>query len=168
MDKRQSSSNYALLVLILVTTWLLPITYVLSDILAFADYLLPVWVSSIGTVSTIAGLWLICRAHVDLGRNWSPVVAAHSEHPLKTDGVYKYVRHPMYLAFFIFHGSQALFIHNLIACALAPVTMVIMYVLRIREEEKLMHDVFGDEYVDYCSRTGCLVPKISSYGSAST
>lgn len=165
IEKREVSGDRPFLAIILATCFLLPTAYLLSSVLAFADYTLPGWASAIGAILAVLGLWLIWRSHADLGRNWSAVVSAHSEHTLVTEGLYKYVRHPMYVSFFVFYVSQALLIHNWIAGALAPVSIVVLYFIRAGEEDKLMRDTFGAEYDEYCSRTGSVIPKLTTYGS---
>ncbi len=41
-------------------------------------------------------LWLMWRAYADLGRNWSPKIEIGEGQKLVTDGVYRYIRHPIY------------------------------------------------------------------------
>jgi protein-S-isoprenylcysteine O-methyltransferase Ste14 len=36
-----------------------------------------------------------------------------------------------------------------------------MYLLRIPQEEQMMIDTFGEEYQEYMSRTGRVIPKFS-------
>jgi len=56
----------------------------------------------IGIVVAIVGLWLFWRAHADLGRNWSQTLDIHGDHQLITQGVYHFIRHPMYAAGWLF------------------------------------------------------------------
>ena len=51
---------------------LLPLTYLVTPLFRFADYILPDWATAIGAAVQVPFLWLFWRSHVDLGRNWSP------------------------------------------------------------------------------------------------
>ena len=50
-----------------------------------------------------------------LGRNWSITLEIRDSHRLVTDGLYRYVRHPMYTSFWLWAIAQALLIPNWIA-----------------------------------------------------
>jgi protein-S-isoprenylcysteine O-methyltransferase Ste14 len=73
---------------------------------------------------------------------------------LCTTGAFKYVRHPLYAAFLsIFNFGLAIRLNSCIfilyAALLHPLWhFVVMY------EERLMIDIFGEEYVEYQKRTG--------------
>ena len=78
---------------------------------------------------------------------------------LCTRGPFRYFRHPMYAAWvsFISMGVALLFnswVYVFWALLLHP----IWHVLAAREE-KIVEDVFGDEYRHYAARTGRFVPR---------
>ena len=52
--------------------FLLPLLYIFTPWLDFANYTLPGWAGLIGVFLLIAAVWVFWRAHADLGRNWSP------------------------------------------------------------------------------------------------
>src|SRR4029079_16000844 len=62
----------------------------------------------LGPVTQCAALWLFRRSHVDLGRNWSISLEVRDHHALVKDGVYQFVRHPMYSSFFLLGVAQIL------------------------------------------------------------
>jgi protein-S-isoprenylcysteine O-methyltransferase Ste14 len=74
-----------LLTLLSIGGLLLPLIYIFTGWLAFADYTAPVWVVGVGVVIMAVGLWLFWRAHIDLGRNWSNSLDIHTEHRLITE-----------------------------------------------------------------------------------
>jgi protein-S-isoprenylcysteine O-methyltransferase Ste14 len=105
-------------------------------------------------------LWLFWRSHADLGDNWSVSLEVRKEHRLITDGVYRFIRHPMYAAIFLFSLAQALLLPNWLAGWSALATFTVMYLVRTPREERMMCKVFPEEYREYMERTGRLFPRL--------
>ncbi|MEC6999716.1 protein-S-isoprenylcysteine O-methyltransferase, partial [Brucella abortus] len=59
--------------------------------------------------------WLFYASHKQLGKNWSVSLDIRREHKLVTDGLYRYVRHPMYLSFWLWAIAQFFLLPNWIA-----------------------------------------------------
>ena len=106
------------------------------------------------------GLWLFYRSHADLGTNWSITLEVREQHHLITQGVYRSVRHPMYLALALYSVGQALIIPNWVAGPSNLVAFAILFALRIRAEERMMVEGFGAEYAAYSMRTKRLIPGV--------
>jgi len=138
---------------------LLPLISIFSSWLSSADYQLPAPLSMMGAVIFIAGLWLLWRSHVDLAKNFSPSLFIRNNHSLITNGIYKRIRHPMYLSFFLWALGQALLIQNWIAGPLGLVAFYQIYLFRVDREEQQLIEYFGDEYREYQKKTGRLFPK---------
>ena len=83
--------------------------------LDIADHHRPTWVGWIGVALFAVALWLLWRAHVDLGRNWSPTLQVMEQHALVTRGIYGTIRHPIYAAHWLWAIGQALLLPNWIA-----------------------------------------------------
>ena len=81
-------------------------------------------------------------------------------HRLVTRGVYRYVRHPMYSAFFLWAVAQALLLANWIAGPAGLAGFGTLFALRMPREERMMKEKFGDEYRAYEARTHRIVPGI--------
>ena len=141
---------------------LIPIVYVFSTMLDFADYPLPDWLAWAGVVLFALAIWLLWRSHHDLGRNWTVTVALHHEHELITGGVYKFMRHPMYSAHLIWAIAQIMILHNWIAGYSFLIAQIPFYFLRIKNEEAMMLEQFGAVYKAYMQKTGRLFPKLRS------
>ncbi|NJN83354.1 MAG: isoprenylcysteine carboxylmethyltransferase family protein [Caldilineaceae bacterium] len=144
---------------------LLPLLYLLTGWLAFADYTLPTWAGWIGVVLFTAGVWLLWRSHVDLGDNWSGSLEVRQAHTLVIWGVYRHIRHPMYAAHILWAMGQPLLIQNWLAGWLALFAIVPLVILRIPVEEELMLNRFGAHYAAYSKQTGRLLPKFGPRGS---
>lgn len=139
---------------------LTPLFYMLTDWLDFANYDLPTWAGWIGAVTFAIALWLLWRSHADLGRNWSVTVETKERHTLVTNGVFGYIRHPMYAAHWLWGIAQALLIQNWMAGLASLVVFLPLYLLRVPREERMMLEQFGEEYRKYMNRTGRVIPRL--------
>ena len=126
---------------------LLPIVWSVSPALSFADYPTRVAPVTAGLPLYALGLWLFYRSHADLGTNWSQTLELKADHSLVTAGVYRRIRHPMYLACLIFGAGQALVASNFLAGPSFASGMALLVALRVPHEERMMLDQFGDEYL---------------------
>jgi len=77
-----------------------------------------------------------------------------------TNGIYKKIRHPMYL------GSLILFLGICLLCSNWKISICLTYLSlqfildRIDREERMMVFTLGKQYVDYMKRTKMLIPFI--------
>ena len=77
---------------------------------------------------------------------------------ITTSGPYRFVRHPMYSAFWLLACAQAALIPNWVAGFSGIVGWGILFFMRVGREEQLMTDTFGDEYRAYMGRTKRVIP----------
>ena len=155
-DRRES----LLIVIMAIGTMILPILYLFTPFLGFADYQLPGYVPWIGAMLMVIALWLFWRSHADLGKNWSRTLEIQEGHQLITHGLYRSIRHPMYTSIALFSLAQGLMLENWLAGWSALVAFAILYFVRIPHEERLMSEFFGQEYSESMSKTGRLFPRI--------
>ena len=139
---------------------LLPLLYIFSPWLNFANYQLPLYLNILGTVLVIPAALLFYRSHADLGRNWSVSLEIREEHTLVTHGIYKHIRHPMYSALWIASLCQPLLLQNYIAGLSGMDGFGLLYFFRVAREEQMMEDQFGEDYLDYKKTTYRLIPKL--------
>jgi protein-S-isoprenylcysteine O-methyltransferase Ste14 len=137
---------------------LIPLIYVFSSALDFAEYDLSNWLGWIGTLFFGLAILLLWRSHADLGRNWTPTLGIRDKHRLVTDGVYKHIRHPMYASHLLWAIAQVLMLHNWIAGYSFLVVILPQYLLRVKNEEYMMLEQFGEDYREYMKRTGRIIP----------
>jgi protein-S-isoprenylcysteine O-methyltransferase Ste14 len=148
---------------LLVFAWvgfLVPLIWLASPVLSFAEYRLGIGPLVAGVMCFAIGLWLFYRSHADLGTNWSITLEVREQHRLITQGVYRRIRHPMYLALVLYSVGHALVIPNWVAGPSNLIAFTILFALRVRAEEKMMADEFGDDYTAYSARTKRLVPGV--------
>jgi protein-S-isoprenylcysteine O-methyltransferase Ste14 len=158
-QSRRGALEAALLTLAWIS-FFLPLLWVTTPFLAFADYpLLPLPFAA-GVACLALGLWLLHRSHRDLGTNWSITLELREEHRLVTHGVYRRIRHPMYLALLLYSAGQALVLPNWLAGPSYLVAFGILFAFRVGPEERMMREAFGAEYDAYAARTKRLVPAV--------
>jgi protein-S-isoprenylcysteine O-methyltransferase Ste14 len=148
---------------LLAVAWLaffLPLVWVVSGAPRIADYPLHPIPLVAGVALLASGLWLFYRAHADLGRHWSITLEVREGHRLVTDGVYRRIRHPMYLALLVYAVGQGLVLPNWIAGPSYAVAMLLLVALRLGPEERMMRAEFGEAYQAYAERTNRLIPGI--------
>lgn len=159
-EQRVSSQEKYLLLLLLFGMFIVPLIYSASTWLDFANYTLPAWAGWAGVMLIILALIVFWRAHVDLKTNWSPSLEIREKHELITRGIYGYIRHPMYASQWLWVIAQPLLLQNWLAGWLNLFIFIIFYFLRVRAEEKLMIDTFGEQYREYMQKVGAVLPKL--------
>jgi protein-S-isoprenylcysteine O-methyltransferase Ste14 len=150
-------------VALLALAWIsffVPLVWVFSPVLAFADYPLHPAPLAAGVVCYVAGLWLFHRSHADLGDFWSITLEVREKHRLVTEGVYRRIRHPMYSALFLYSLGQALVVPNWVAGPAYGVAFGLLFALRLRAEERMMRETFPGEYEAYAAQTKRLIPGV--------
>lgn len=140
--------------------WLSPFVYLIN----------PAWMawSKIGLPETVRwlgiGIGVLCVAGIywlfsSIGSGITPVSATRREHKLVTNGIYRYVRHPLYTigsSLFISFGIMA---DNWFIILLGTLAFIVMAIRTPKEEANLI-EKFGDEYSEYMKQTGRFLPKL--------
>lgn len=157
---KKSAGDFALLLFDGIGM-VIPLVYVFSDSLDFADYHIPVFIGWIGAGLFAYAIYILYRSHADLGNNWSPILGIQKDHTLVTSGIYKYIRHPMYAAHLLWAVAQILILNNWIAGFSFILVMVPHYLIRVDKEEQMMIEQFGQEYEEYKKRSGRIFPKFA-------
>jgi protein-S-isoprenylcysteine O-methyltransferase Ste14 len=137
-----------------------PGLHVATGVFRFADYPFQPWLAWIGVFVAAAFLALFTASHRALGKNWSVSLEIRREHTLVTDGLYRYVRHPMYSSFWLWALAQACLVQNGIAGLSGLVGVALLYWTRVGPEERMMREAFNGAYDAYARRTGRVVPKV--------
>ncbi len=163
--RRIDGLEKGLLGIVMIGSLLFPILYLFTPLFRFADYPRPAFVPWIGAALMLFALWMFWRSHVDLGRQWSISLEVREDHRLITHGVYRSIRHPMYLAIWLWSLAQGLLLENWLAGWSALVTFAPMYFIRTPREEALMLEAFGTDYRDYMTRSGRILPGSGQRGS---
>lgn len=153
-DRRESG----LLAIAVLGLFVIPALYVLTGFPAAFDRPFVPAVAWLGAATTVAALWVFRSSHVDLGRNWSISLEVREQHALVKTGIYRLIRHPMYSSFFLLGLAQLLLLPNWLAGLAGVVGAGILFAFRVRREEQMMLESFGDDYRSYMSQTKRIVP----------
>lgn len=145
-----------------MTLWgivlLLPFVSIFTGWFDFANYPAFPSLQFVGAFIFVAGLWVLRSSHENLGQNFSPSLLIRDHHQLVTHGIYKHIRHPMYLSFLMWSVGQALLINNWLAGPLGIIAFSFIYGFRIEREEQQLVETFGDQYREYQRKSGRLLP----------
>ena len=106
-----------------------------------------------GIILTVAGLivWFI-------GAMRSEMDDHIKENRLKTDGIYAWVRNPMYSGWWMLISGISLMWHNIFLVPVIIINWGIMTIVLKATEEKWLRELYGQEYEDYCKRVYRCIP----------
>jgi protein-S-isoprenylcysteine O-methyltransferase Ste14 len=106
----------------------------------------------LGLIITAIGGFVRVAAVFDLGHRFSMFVAVQPDHRLKTDGFYRFVRHPSYLGALLVMTGWALVFRSVIGLLLTA-AMCVPIIALIRAEEEFFVREFGEQYRSYQQHT---------------
>lgn len=119
-----------------------------------------------GLLLLLVGGYVRSRARMELKKKagFSSLAATGrlrviDNHQLVKDGLYKHIRHPIYLGETIRNlGIVLIFssIYGLLSIAMATVFLL----FRMRAEEKMLTKAFGEEYKEYQRKTKRIIPYV--------
>lgn len=138
--------------------FLFPLIYLATGFPKFSDYAFRSGFGWAGSAVMVIFLAVFIRSHRDLGRNFSVTLEIRERHKLVTDGIYRFLRHPMYASFWLWALAQALLFPNWIVGSAGILSVAVLYFRRLPREEQMMLEAFGDSYRAYAGRTSRLIP----------
>ena len=112
-----------------------------------------------GTMLTVCGvtIWYTAALRSDMDDNIA-------ENRLKTDGIYAWVRNPMYSGFWIAFFGISLFWHNICLLIIPVINWIFMTVILRNTEEKWLLELYGNEYRRYLREVNRCLPRIRRKG----
>jgi protein-S-isoprenylcysteine O-methyltransferase Ste14 len=112
-----------------------------------------------GALLLVASTLFVIWGRLVLGSMWAGKPMVQEGHALRTDGPYRFVRHPIYsgLAGMTLGSAMALGWGELLAI-LAGVLLMVAW--RVWSEERLMMATFGERYREYRRLVPALVPSL--------
>ncbi len=156
----QTKTDALLLVVANIGMYAIPLGHLVTPWLDWADYPRSEGVAWFGVGLLAAGVALFWRSHSDLGAFWSPTLQLRQGHQLVREGIYGYVRHPMYASIFLICLAQACLLGNWLAGGSGLFAFGVFYALRIDREEAMLLKAFGAEYQSLMQQAGRLWPII--------
>ena len=120
----------------------------------------PAWLRWLGGALLVGGVTLLGLAHHHLGQSFHSLVVSKEDQALVETGPYRWIRHPVYTAYLASYLGGGLLASNWVL-TFVPVTLyAVLVAIRLRREEAVLEETFGERYVAYKARTGRLLPRI--------
>jgi len=115
------------------------------------------WARYLGLAVLVASTVLSVWARLALGTMWSVAPEVGGDRRLRTSGPYRVTRHPIYSGLLGMLLGTALLAggHELVALV---VVGIVLFEVKIHQEERLMVATFPGEYPDYRRRVPQLIP----------
>jgi protein-S-isoprenylcysteine O-methyltransferase Ste14 len=117
------------------------------------------WIQAIGFLLELLGLWLALGARIQLGY-FSSVPQPDGSRRLVRNGLYRHIRHPIYLGEFLVVFAWTLVLGAPIVAIITVIVAVIAGRHRIAEDEAKLLAQFGDEYAQYMRETDAIIPSL--------
>jgi len=111
----------------------------------------------VGAIMFIIGLIISISAQMTINTNYSWTLEIREGHTLVENGLYKYVRHPIYLGTFIRVIAIPIYLSSFSGFLLGLLSIPLL-IYRISIEERMLVEEFGEEYKQYRERTWKLFP----------
>ncbi len=113
----------------------------------------------VGLALAVIGLTIALVAVGTLRRSYASTLVIREDHQLITHGIYRFTRHPVYLGVIIVCIGVPVYASSLYG--LLTMSALIPIILnRIRMEERLLAEEFGDAHRTYKEATSKLIPFI--------
>lgn len=117
-------------------------------------------VGIVGLSVFLVGFALRWISILQLSKDFTVDVIISKNHSLKTDGIYKIVRHPSYLGLLLICLGLSIAMNSILSLFIVTLPILFALIYRIKVEESILTDEFGLEYKNYAENTSALIPKI--------
>jgi len=105
----------------------------------------------------VGGMTIALVALFSLKMSYSSSLVIRVDHRLVTHGLYRHIRHPLYLGVLVAISGAPVYASSWLGGLVLSV-LVPLILMRIRMEEALLVEHFGDAYREYRARTRKLIP----------
>jgi len=116
-------------------------------------------VNAAGLILFVTGVVLRIIGRLTLGKYYSYGLRTLPSHKLIKHGIYKHIRHPISLAAILYSIGIPLFFSSLYGFLLM-LGLIPLILYRIKIEEKMLIEKFGDEYREYMKKTEKMIPLV--------
>lgn len=116
----------------------------------------------LGLMFVVAGQTVRSAAMVQAGPSFNHQMQRRrrDDHVLVTTGIYSRLRHPSYFGFFWWALGTQMVLGNVVCFFLWGATLWHFFSSRVRAEEELLVNFFGNDYVEYRKRVGTKIPLV--------
>jgi protein-S-isoprenylcysteine O-methyltransferase Ste14 len=150
-DKKKSQVLVTIQFILLAVIFFLPVSAPAAST--------PSWILELGSFIVWPGLGMVLISIFKLGQSLttSPIPKEDSE--LKTDGLYKWIRHPIYTGLIITTLGIALEVGS-VGKLFFVAGLIVLFNYKAKWEESLLLERYP-EYRTYMSKTGRFVPRLN-------
>ena len=124
---------------------------------------LPRMAIGVPIIAAGAALGLVAFRHLGSALTATPVPIEGAG--LRTDGAYRYVRHPIYSSILLMAIGYAIVMGS-IWTWLGVAVLGAFFVMKSRWEDSLLAETYGEVWVRWAEGTGALTPRITRRGPA--
>lgn len=157
-DKQGADKNSLLII------WVIIVTAVTGAVFIANKFAMPISANGVikyvGLGVILCGVVLRIIAIRTLGKFFTVDVTIRQNHQLVKNGMYKYFRHPSYTASLLSFIGFGLSLNNWYSLLIIVATIVAVFTMRIRIEERALTTQFGEQYLQYKKQAWGLVPFI--------
>ena len=114
------------------------------------------WITVVAVLLAVDGAVLVVAGFAALGRDLVVWVAPKEGAALRTSGVYRLTRNPIYLGLILGSAGWVLW-RGRLELIVVWVLLVTVLVVKARVEQHRLVDAFGDEYREYAEQTPLLL-----------
>ncbi|MEI5584826.1 MULTISPECIES: methyltransferase family protein [unclassified Agromyces] len=139
--------------------WLVALQFLLIGVLLVVPFAVPgdpLWSGQqsavLAVLLMITGVVLAGAGVAALGRDLVPWVAPRPGATLRTTGVYRLTRNPIYVGMLVAAAGWVAWFAR-VDLIVAWVALAVVLAVKARVEQHRLVDAFGDEYVEYADRT---------------
>jgi protein-S-isoprenylcysteine O-methyltransferase Ste14 len=142
----------------LLTFWLFLFSYSITVILSLISFYFNRTIFYPFLVLFLIGIGLRIYTKRLLGKFFHVNIVIHEDHKIIQSGIYKFIRHPMYLANFLIFLGIAGFFSSFLGIIAAIIFVIPTTILRIEKEEKYLKEKSPKEYKEYQEQSKKLIP----------
>ena len=116
--------------------------------------------SLVGVIALLIGSFILVASRIQIGHYGRPRITIEEDHHLITDRMYRHVRNPQYLGFLLIFLGYSLSFGSLIIILITVTGLFLIFRSRMKLEERILLEAFGEEYAEYMRRTSRLMPRV--------
>jgi len=119
---------------------------------------LELWRAVAGIALALFSIFMFWSAVASLGKQWRFDAGLNSEHELVQMGAYRIVRHPIYASMFGMLLADICWVGTLPGWPVAVVLFVVGTEIRVRAEDGLLRERFGEKFIEWQKAKAAYVP----------
>jgi len=117
------------------------------------------YIKTFGFLLVLLSIIFFVKAQDSLGDSWKIGLKKEQKTKLNKTGLYKYSRHPIYLAMLLFFFGLFLLLPTILMLFLLIGNSFVL-ILTAKKEEKYLVEEHGEDYKKYMNEVNFLIPKL--------